>query len=202
VTGIVKRVWRHFRTRSAQVALGSGSLLEAGFALDIRTGPTDNRVVVGTNSIIQCRVTLERQIGKITIGDNTFIGASHLICAQEIRIGSDVLIAWGCTIVDHNSHSIIWSERQTDVKRWRDGLLGNIDKTATNKNWDVVPMGPIQIEDKAWVGFNSIILKNVIIGEGAVIGAGSVVTKSVPPWCIVAGNPAHIIREMAEHERQ
>jgi acetyltransferase-like isoleucine patch superfamily enzyme len=60
---------------------------------------------------------------------------------------------------------------------------------------------PIIIEDDAWIGFNSIILKGVTIGKGSIVGAGSVVTKSVPPWTIVGGNPAKIIREIPENER-
>ena len=60
---------------------------------------------------------------------------------------------------------------------------------------------PIVIKDKAWIGFNSIILKGVTIGEGAIVGAGSVVTKDVPPYTIVAGNPARIVREIPENER-
>ena len=55
--------------------------------------------------------------------------------------------------------------------------------------------------DKSWIGFNSILLKGITIGEGAIIGAGSVVTKDVPPWTIVAGNPAQIIREISLNER-
>jgi acetyltransferase-like isoleucine patch superfamily enzyme len=57
------------------------------------------------------------------------------------------------------------------------------------------------ISDFVWIGANVIILKGVTIGEGAIVGAGSVVTKDVPPYTIVAGNPARIIREIPENER-
>ncbi|MGC8751800.1 DapH/DapD/GlmU-related protein, partial [Hydrotalea sp.] len=62
------------------------------------------------------------------------------------------------------------------------------------KNWEKVKSSPIKIADKAWIGFNVIILKGVTIGEGAIVGAGSVVTKDVPPYAVVAGNPAKIIK--------
>jgi acetyltransferase-like isoleucine patch superfamily enzyme len=61
-------------------------------------------------------------------------------------------------------------------------------------------MSPVVIEDKVWIGFNVIILKGVRVGEGAVVAAGSVVTKDVPPYCVVAGNPAHVVKELAEDE--
>jgi len=66
------------------------------------------------------------------------------------------------------------------------------------KNWQVVPMAPIHISDKVWIGFNVIILKGVNIGEGAIIAAGSVVTKDVPAWTLVGGNPARVIKQL-EH---
>lgn len=142
-------------------------------------------------SIVDARLDFECDKSAICIGKNTFIGASHLVCSKEINIGNDVLIAWGCTIVDHNSHAIEFTRRQKDVVDWFQG----------KKDWSSVVRQEINIMDKAWIGFNSIILKGVTVGEGAIVGAGSVVTKDVPPWTIVAGNPAKIIREIAEHER-
>jgi acetyltransferase-like isoleucine patch superfamily enzyme len=62
-------------------------------------------------------------------------------------------------------------------------------------------MAPIRICRGAWIGARSIILKGVTIGEGAIVGAGSVVTRDVPAFTIVAGNPARILRELATDER-
>ena len=61
---------------------------------------------------------------------------------------------------------------------------------------DEVFIGPIVIEDKAWIGINSTILPGVRIGYGAIVGAGSVVTKDVPPMTVVAGNPAKFIKKI------
>lgn len=65
-----------------------------------------------------------------------------------------------------------------------------------NKDWSNVPMKPIVIEDKAWIGFDSTILKGVTIGEGSVVGAKSVVTRNVDPYTVVAGNPAKVVRKL------
>jgi acetyltransferase-like isoleucine patch superfamily enzyme len=133
----------------------------------------------------------ERDGACIVIGRNTFIGGSLFASACRIEVGDDVLISWGCNVVDHNSHPIGWAKRKPDVKDWYQ------DK----KDWTHVLMSPVRICDKAWLGLNVIILKGVEVGEGAVVAAGSVVTKSVPPWTIVAGNPAKIIREIPIEDR-
>jgi len=146
---------------------------------------------IGENSIIEGQLIFERENTSISIGKRTFIGGSNLICAEKIIIGNDVLIAWGCNIVDHNSHSLFFQERKDDVKKWFNG----------EKDWTKVICKPIIIRDKAWIGFNSIILKGVTIGEGSIVGAGSVITKDVPPYTIVAGNPARMIREIHEDEQ-
>lgn len=151
----------------------------------------DNRLVVAKGTILNSKIIFETDKSSVEIGEKTFIGGSNILCANSISIGNDVLISWGCTIVDHNSHAIAFSKRKKDVGNWYKG----------KKDWSDVAVGKIIIKDKAWVGFNSIILKDVTIGEGAIIGAGSVVTKDVPSWTIVAGNPASIIREIPESER-
>jgi acetyltransferase-like isoleucine patch superfamily enzyme len=198
---LFRRLRRRFLQRAPSFTVGHGTLLQDGFGVDVRAGHPGSRITIGGDSVLECTITLERELGSVHIGDCTFIGASHLVCAQEILIGSNVLIAWGCTITDHDSHSMAWPQRKDDVKNWRLGLAKRGGRPATTKDWSVVPMRPIHIADKAWIGFNSIILKGVKIGEGSIVGAGSVVTKDVPPWTIVGGNPAKFIRTIAEHER-
>jgi len=91
--------------------------------------------------------------------------------------------------MDHDAHSLLFKNRKNDVVHWQ------------ALDWDAVGKAPVSIGDKCWIGAKSIILKGVRIGEGAIVGAGSVVTKNVPPWTIVAGNPARVIRELTADER-
>ncbi len=146
---------------------------------------------IGEGSIVEGSLVSERDGATIVIGRNTFIGTSLLASATEIEVGDDVLISWGCNIVDHNSHAIAWNQRKQDVRDWYQ------DK----KDWTNVIIKPVKIGDKVWIGLNAIILKGVQIGEGSVVAAGSVVTKNVPAWTVVAGNPATVIREIPIEER-
>lgn len=86
--------------------------------------------------------------------------------------------------MDHDSHAIMFDDRKNDVINWAIG----------KKDWTKVDSQPIVVKNKAWIGFNSIILKGITIGEGAIVAAGSVVTKDVPAYSIVAGNPARVVR--------
>ena len=156
-------------------------------------------MIIGENSNIQGNFIIESEKGLITIGDRTFIGGGTFICTKKIEIGNDVMFSWGCTVVDNNSHSSKWSERKNDVLDWKKGIDEN--KIGKYKDWSNVKEQEVIIRDKAWIGFNSIILKGVTIGEGSIVGAGSVVTKDVPDWTIVAGNPAKIIRQIPQDER-
>jgi acetyltransferase-like isoleucine patch superfamily enzyme len=149
------------------------------------------RLAIGKNTIIAGYLIAERDGVSFQIGDRCFIGGSRLIAASGIMIGDDVMISWGCTIVDHDSHSLSWSRRAMDVVDWGNGI----------KDWSYVHVSPVRIMNKVWIGMNVIILKGVTIGEGAVVGAGSVVTKDVDSWTVVAGNPARLIKEIPENER-
>jgi len=189
---LVKRVLSivfRIKSRLGYRALVVGRQSEVNFW---RIRPMKRNVfVVGMQSIVETKIVFEKAEASIHIGDRSFIGAGLMSVANDISIGSDVMVAWGVTVSDHNSHSIAFSKRKNDVVDWLN----------RKKDWSDVSCAPIIISNKVWIGFDSIILKGVNIGEGAVIGAGSVVTKNVPPWTIVAGNPARVIREISENER-
>jgi acetyltransferase-like isoleucine patch superfamily enzyme len=198
----IKKILRRHQKRFDLVS-GSQTVLGPSFSLNNPFDPQHIRLNIGEKCYINGSFTLERETGKISVGDRTYISAGvNIICASSIEIGSDVLMAWGITIVDHDSHSTRWMERIDDVENWRIGLMeGGPKRAALLKNWNVVAISPVIIGNKVWIGFNSIILKGVHVGEGAVIAAGSIVTKDVPAYCVVAGNPAKVVKELSEDER-
>ena len=145
-----------------------------------------SRFVIGDGSIFEGKIASSKEGSVVKIGSNTFVGNSTLVCANKIEIGDDVLISWGCTIIDNDSHSLEWADRMHDVREWYFG----------RKNWRQIKIAPIMIMNNAWIGFNSIIIRGVKIVEGSVVGCGSVVTRDVPNYTIVAGNPARVLRQL------
>ena len=167
--------------QGANVQVGVGSSVR-WWKLGARSG----QLRIGSGSIVRCRVDFDSPRGEVQIGDRCYLGSSHLVCHTGITIGDDVIMSWGVTVVDHDSHSLSWEERQLDVADWMRGA----------KRWDAVAVRPVRIGDKTWIGFGASILKGVSVGEGAVIGANAVVTRDVPPYTVVAGNPARIVRQL------
>ena len=114
---------------------------------------------------------------ELIVGDNTSLNYRTVISVEsKVQIGSNCLIAEEVKIFDNNSHGIHYQHR-----------------TMTEKD-----TAPVVLEDHVWIGMNSIILKGVRIGKGAVVAAGSVVTKDVPSMVVVGGNPAVIIKRIAD----
>ncbi|MGQ0634360.1 MAG: acyltransferase [Planctomycetaceae bacterium] len=112
----------------------------------------------------------------LTIGDRTVIGHQcHFTVGNRVSIGRDCLIAAGMHLFDSSGHP-------TDPVSRLQGL-----PPAPNE------VRPITIEDNVWVGSGSIIFPGVTVGEGSVVSAGAVVVSDVPPYTIVAGNPARKI---------
>ncbi|GAX36705.1 acyltransferase [Nodularia sp. NIES-3585] len=131
--------------------------------------------------------------GELFIDDYTFIGNSRIFCANKVFIGKGCWIADHVFIMDSNLHPISPKQRFEDAVNFSKGIFPDV--------YTKIPNTPVILENSVWIGVSSIILKGVTIGEGAIVGAGSVVTKDVPAWTIVAGNPAKVIREIPENER-
>jgi acetyltransferase-like isoleucine patch superfamily enzyme len=112
---------------------------------------------------------------RLTIGDGTRIGrACHIACIGEVTIGPDVLTA---------DHIYI-----------ADTYHGFEDPSQSILRQPMAPPKPVRIERGAFLGIRSVILQGVTIGENAYVAAGAVVTESVPPRTVVAGNPARALR--------
>lgn len=148
---------------------------------------TKQKIIIGQNSHIRGQLLVFKYGGSITIGNNCYIGdGSRIWSGESITIGDNVLISHNVGIVDTNSHEIDYIERE---ERYKD-LIANgpwITKGSVITN-------SIVIKDNVWINFGAIILKGVTIGKGAIIAAGAVVTKDVPDFTIVAGNPAVIVK--------
>ncbi|RNL56903.1 acyltransferase [Pedobacter jejuensis] len=159
--------------------------------------PNKKFLKIGNNSILDCQISFHDKDSEFIIGNNCWIGSSNITCKNKIEIGDNVFISWNCYISDHNSHSINYLDRRNDIEQQLSDYRNDFDLLAT-KNWTTVASKPIKIESDAWIGMNCVILKGVTIGEGAIVGAGSVVTKDVLPWTIVGGNPAKKIKDIPQ----
>ena len=144
-------------------------------------------ISIGDDCLINGRIVTEANNSKVNISNNVFIGGNTILdCLNEIKIDDNVLISYECILSDHDSHSTTSEERKMDLERFQKEQM----------NWNVVKSKPIIIKKNSWIGMRSIILKGVIIGEGAVVAAGSVVTKDVPDYTLVAGNPAIVKKRL------
>jgi acetyltransferase-like isoleucine patch superfamily enzyme len=131
--------------------------------------------------------------GKIKIGDYCYIGEDTRIwSALSVSIGDRVLISHNVNIFDNITHPINPKLRHAQFKE--------IISSGHPKSIDLKEL-PVVIQDDVLIGCMSVILRGVTIGEGAIIGAGSIVKKDVPAHTIAEGNPARIVREIPENER-
>ena len=147
----------------------------------------DGGIRIGAGSVLRGELLTFPDDGKIEMGESCYLGEnSHIWSAKSICIGNRVLIAHDVDIFDNTTHPVDDAEarhRQFIAIRTL-GHPGGVDLNAR----------PVVIKDDVWIAAKSIILPGVTIEEGAVVGAGSVVTKDVSPYTLVAGNPACPVR--------
>jgi acetyltransferase-like isoleucine patch superfamily enzyme len=127
--------------------------------------------------LYQPTIMVARYGGRIEIGDGFGISGSTIYSTASITIGKNATIGANCKIVDNDFHPLNPEQRK-------------------NNQIEHVKKYPIKIGDDCFIGMNSIILKGTTLGNNVVVGAGSVVHGTFPDNCIVAGNPAKIIRQM------
>ncbi|HLX79295.1 MAG TPA: acyltransferase [Burkholderiales bacterium] len=203
IGALFRRVVRVLRAQSSwstfrdYVSVHATALVDASAAVNVLNPPADavELLRIGEGSHVFCTFSILRPEARIRVGARCQLGSSHLASAAAIDVGDDVIMSWGVTVLDSDNHSPYWAERNGDVERGRRGYVetGGRD-IARHHDWSRVGMAPIRIGNKAFIGCNVIILKGVTVGEGAIVGAGSVVTHDIKPWHVAAGNPCRELR--------
>ncbi|MBP6068085.1 MAG: acyltransferase [Bacteroides sp.] len=159
---------------------GKGSVIYRSVRRDL---PPFNHFSLGRHSVVEDFACLNNAVGDLIIGDYTRIGLGDTIIGP-VQIGNHVNLAQNVTVTGLNHNFELVDKR--------------IDEQGINKKL-------IVIEDNVWVGANAVILPGVTLGYHSIVAAGSVVTRSIPPYCVCAGIPARVIKrynfEMNEWER-
>lgn len=174
--------------RKIEKLLECGSRCEFGLKgkqVSLHMGSTKDCIKLGDNVRLLGQL-ISSNGGQIIIGNNVSIGANTRIRASElIVIGDFCAISEGIVICDNNNHPTNPKDREYMQKT----PIGSVERS-----WVYAEHAPIRIGNACWIGENSRICKGVTIGNGSIVAANSVVTKSVPDNCIVAGNPAKIVK--------
>ena len=124
--------------------------------------------------------------GRVRLGRCALLPAGLLICDELIEIGDHALISWNVVIMD------TYRVPLSPEARRRETLLA----ASRRSRESAAPTRPVRIENNVWIGFDSVVLPGVTIGEGSIVGCRSVVANDVPPYTIVGGNPARVIKDI------
>ena len=162
---------------------------------DCRNGGNRQNVRIGNHGYIGCQ--FQALVGgKIKVGNNAYIGAGTVLQAKEcIEIGNNVIISNNVLVIDNNNHPIDPAKR-LEMSACQDYMTDEL------WTWKYAESKPIVIEDNVWIGRDARVLKGVTIGKGSIVALGAIVTKDVPPYTVVAGNPAKVVKQLAPPEVQ
>src|ERR1700754_723855 len=127
--------------------------------------------------------------GRVDVGAYTVLNGTYFVCNQHIEVGDHCLLAWGSVLTD------TWPADSSSLPV---GLRRDVMRTIADDPARRLPAfaepRPIVLEDNVWVGIDAVILPGVRLGRGWVVGCKTIVADDVPPYAVVAGSPARIVR--------
>lgn len=164
------RLWVRWFVNPFVHKRGKSSLIRSRTRMDVFPY---NQFRLGIKSVIEDFATVNNGVGDVIIGDQTIVGLGNVIIGP-VTIGNEVMLAQNIVISALN-HG--YEDPNVSPRRQKE----------TCKQ--------IVINDDVWVGSNSVITAGVTLGKHCIIGAGSVVTKDVPPFSVAVGNPARVIKQ-------
>jgi acetyltransferase-like isoleucine patch superfamily enzyme len=128
--------------------------------------------------------------GRVSLGEYALVHGARIICDEEVEIGDYALISWNVVLMDAYRVALDPAERRRDLE--------DASRRHPRRLQGGGSARPVRIGRNVWIGFDACVLPGVMIGEGAVVGARSVVAEDVPPYAVVAGNPARVVRRLEQ----
>lgn len=125
--------------------------------------------------------------GEIRIGKYVALQCTRFICNDLIELGDHCMVSWGAVITDS------WFTDDSVTPEMRRSMLERAARSE-HRHLEFIKPKKITIGENVWIGFEAIILPGVNIGRGAIVGSKSVVNEDVPPYAVVVGNPARIVK--------
>jgi acetyltransferase-like isoleucine patch superfamily enzyme len=173
----------------SNVEFGDGFYCESAQIFRFLRNKQPKALVVGNH--VSCYAGCSFAIGpngQCRIGDFTLLNGALIMAEERIEIGSHCLVSWNVGIADSDFHPLAPAQRLIDARALAPFFKHRPPRPA-------LQTAPVVIADNVWIGMNAVVLKGVTIGENSVVAAGAVVTKSVPPNSVVAGNPAVVVKQ-------
>lgn len=170
------RLWVRLLINPFKHKKSKGSIIRSRTRMDVFPF---NRFEIGRRSTIEDFVTINNGVGDVIIGEESIIGIGSVIIGP-VTIGNNVMLAQNIVV---------------------SGLNHGYEDPDVSPSLQKEVRKQIVISDDVWIGANCVITAGVTIGKHVVIGGGSVVTKSIPDYCVAVGNPARIIKQYSFEER-
>jgi acetyltransferase-like isoleucine patch superfamily enzyme len=170
------------------IEFGPDTYLDSSFCMVSFRSELEPGMRVGRASGLYDRATVISGPGAyVEIGEFVCLNGTYIICNSQVTIESHALLSWGCIITDTSPDEDVSIQRRRQV-------LEAASRDARRILPPVSTPRPVVLEENVWAGFDSVILPGVRVGRGSIIGCKTVVKEDVPPYSVVAGNPARLLR--------
>jgi acetyltransferase-like isoleucine patch superfamily enzyme len=175
------------------VALADSAYVETSFSFLLYRSEQSPGVTIGHGASTYLGTMFDvGPGGRVTLGEYALVHGARIICDAEVAIADHALISWNVVLMDSYRISVDPEVRRQEVRASAAARPRRLEGNAMARR--------VRIGRAAWIGFDSCILPGVTVGDGAIVGARSVVMHDVEPFTIVAGNPARLVRRLTEEE--
>lgn len=182
-------IWYNTRKQLKRCQAGKNVKFSSRSQIFLQDGATSSQLILDDEVWLYGRVIIQSH-GACKLGKYVKVGnATTIQCVNRVEIDDYTIIADNVVITDNNNHPVSPSYRKEWAVNYSDNNM-SLWKHSVSK--------PTIIERNVWIGANSRVCKGVRIGEGSIVAANSIVTKDVPPFSIVAGNPARIVKTLQD----